>query len=178
MEMWWRYTGVESKLKAGWPKNRGSIPGGDKNCSILHSVQTGSGSRQVSYPVSPGGSILGLKRPGCEAVYLCEYSCSPFYILVSSLFWPHLWFHLFLLFSHISFTVCFVGHNSFRNAVSSHPPFISSIILVQWEKSQLWPYTFVYYSILLQSFTDFKKFISAAWILVKLLIFILEDSSL
>jgi hypothetical protein len=133
------------------------------------------------------GFFLGVKAawvwsclPTTSNDEICKYSSSPFYILVNSLFWPHLCVHIFL-FSSISFITCFVGHNSFRNSVSSHPlemslPFICSIVLVLWEKSQLRPYTFVYYSTLLQPFTDFKNVISAAWILVQLLIFIPQDS--
>jgi hypothetical protein len=38
-----------------------------KEFSLLHIVQTGSGSHLASYPMGTGRSFLGVKRQGCEA---------------------------------------------------------------------------------------------------------------
>jgi short subunit dehydrogenase-like uncharacterized protein len=43
--------------------DRGSIPGRCKRCSILYSVQTGSGVHPVSYPMATGDSFPGVKLP-------------------------------------------------------------------------------------------------------------------
>jgi hypothetical protein len=40
---------------------QGSIPGKGKNCSLLHSVQTGSEAYPASYPMGTGGSFPGSK---------------------------------------------------------------------------------------------------------------------
>lgn len=49
-----------------WSKNRDSIPSTGKNFSLVHSVQTGSGSNPGSYPVGTGGSFLGGEVAGHE----------------------------------------------------------------------------------------------------------------
>jgi hypothetical protein len=42
----------------------GSIPSRDKIISLPHSVQTGSVTNPASYPISKGGSFLGVKAAG------------------------------------------------------------------------------------------------------------------
>jgi hypothetical protein len=51
-------------LKAGWQRNRGSIPGRRMRFSLLHSVQTGTGTQPASYPMGTGGSFPGGKVAG------------------------------------------------------------------------------------------------------------------
>jgi hypothetical protein len=43
---------------------RDSIPGRGSDCSLLHSVQTGSVAQLVSYLVGIGGSFFGGKAAG------------------------------------------------------------------------------------------------------------------
>jgi hypothetical protein len=50
--------------------DRGSrvrLPAGAGNFSLHHRIQNGSGAHSASYPMGTRGSILGVKRPGCEA---------------------------------------------------------------------------------------------------------------
>jgi hypothetical protein len=55
------------RLRAGKPKNRGSIPGMGKN-SLLYSFQTSSGTHAAFYPVGTGDLVSPrVKRPGREA---------------------------------------------------------------------------------------------------------------
>jgi hypothetical protein len=51
-------------MRAARARIRGSIPGTDKRCSILNSVQTVSGAHPASYPVVIGGSFVGSKPAG------------------------------------------------------------------------------------------------------------------
>jgi hypothetical protein len=46
---------------------RSSSPGRVKNCSLLHSVQTGSGAHPASYPMGTGGSFPGGKAPDARS---------------------------------------------------------------------------------------------------------------
>jgi hypothetical protein len=46
---------------------RGSILGGERNFSVLHSVKTGPGAHPASYPMCIGVPFPGIKRPGREA---------------------------------------------------------------------------------------------------------------
>jgi hypothetical protein len=39
------------------------------NLSLYHRVQTGAGAQLASFTMRTGGSLPGLKRPGCETVY-------------------------------------------------------------------------------------------------------------
>jgi hypothetical protein len=46
--------GIETRLRVGRPRNRGSILGRDKRFSLPHSFQTDSGAHRTSYPVGTG----------------------------------------------------------------------------------------------------------------------------
>jgi hypothetical protein len=46
--------------------NSGSIPNRDRDFSLLHHVQTGSGAHQTSYPVGTGDLSLGVKWTGMK----------------------------------------------------------------------------------------------------------------
>jgi hypothetical protein len=50
---------VETRLQAGWPRDRGSIPGRGKRLSLLHTMQTGSGAYRASYTVGTRGFPAG-----------------------------------------------------------------------------------------------------------------------
>jgi hypothetical protein len=47
--------GLVTKVWAGRPRSRGSIPGNGKSFSLLHNVETGSGTHQASYTMDTGG---------------------------------------------------------------------------------------------------------------------------
>jgi hypothetical protein len=47
--------------------DRGSVPGWDRNFFLCHRVQTGSATHPVSYPMSTGVSLPGVKRPERES---------------------------------------------------------------------------------------------------------------
>jgi hypothetical protein len=50
-----------------WLKDPGTIPGSARWLSLLHIVQTYSGTHPSSYPVGTGGLSAGLKQQGHEA---------------------------------------------------------------------------------------------------------------
>jgi hypothetical protein len=49
--------------------SRVSFPAGDRNFSLHHRGQNGSGVHPASYPGGTRGSFRGVKRPGGEADY-------------------------------------------------------------------------------------------------------------
>jgi hypothetical protein len=51
--------GIGTRLRAGRPRSRGSIPGKASDFSLLHSVQTGSGSHPESYTRGPRVKLQG-----------------------------------------------------------------------------------------------------------------------
>jgi hypothetical protein len=51
---------------AGGLDDQNSIPGRAGYFSLWHHVQTGSGAHTASYPMGTGGSLHGVKQPGCE----------------------------------------------------------------------------------------------------------------
>jgi hypothetical protein len=46
------------------------FPAGDRNFSLNHRVQNGSGAHPASYPMGTRGSFPGGKAAGCEADHL------------------------------------------------------------------------------------------------------------
>jgi hypothetical protein len=50
------------------------IPGMDKNISLFHSAQTGTGKTHSPIPRVPWDVLPGLKRPGREAGHSPPYS--------------------------------------------------------------------------------------------------------
>jgi hypothetical protein len=59
-----RSCGITTRLLAGRPRNRGSIPGRDKRDSLPDIVQTCSGAHAVSCTVGTVGSFTGDKAAG------------------------------------------------------------------------------------------------------------------
>jgi hypothetical protein len=55
---------IATRLRAGRPGNLGSIPGRGKRFSLLHKVQTVSGTHAASYPVGTGEFFSGGKAVG------------------------------------------------------------------------------------------------------------------
>jgi hypothetical protein len=60
-----RCQGREQRATAWMAEAR--FPAVARYFSLLHSVQTGSGTKAASYPMGPGGYLLGSKQPGHEA---------------------------------------------------------------------------------------------------------------
>jgi hypothetical protein len=56
--------GIVTRLLAGWPRNRGSIPGRD--FSLPHNVQTGIGAHPAFYTMGTGGPSAGGNAAGPE----------------------------------------------------------------------------------------------------------------
>jgi hypothetical protein len=56
---YYNYSYIATGLRAGWPRNRGSVPGRGKIISFLHSVSAGPGTRPASYTMDTWGCFAG-----------------------------------------------------------------------------------------------------------------------
>jgi hypothetical protein len=56
--------GKQTRLRAGWPRNRDSIPGRARNYFLFYSVQAGSGDHPVSYSMGTRGTFPVIKAEG------------------------------------------------------------------------------------------------------------------
>jgi hypothetical protein len=61
------------RLATGWMAGVWFLAG-ERDVSLLHSIQTGSGFHPASYPVGTGGSFPGVKRPRLEADHSSSFS--------------------------------------------------------------------------------------------------------
>jgi hypothetical protein len=60
--------GIATGYGVGQPRLRSSSPGRVKN-SLLHDLQTGSGTKPASYPISTGGFFLGENAAGAWSLH-------------------------------------------------------------------------------------------------------------
>jgi hypothetical protein len=67
IQLWNSSVGIATRLRAGRPGNRGSIPSKGERFSLLHNVQTSSEAYPATYPMGTGDSFPGVNRQVYEA---------------------------------------------------------------------------------------------------------------